>query len=410
VWIHVPSNVSACAPVERDSISASDWLFPTLEQSAGWNGKLMPSRSWYAACRKVRWMTRLCGQISEPSTASRGVEQWIASLRDTRASHSPMRVSDLAKTIRDTFGLTSNESWSRLARRTSCARTLTVISLWGSSKSMESYENWASRLRLLWSARQMWRQTIDGNDFSSWPTIKATDADHSGPNQRDSAGNPALAMAADQWQTPTGSMIGSRRQVGATEREDLLPKQATNWIKPSTDDRPTKNKNRNLGFQVDNWDGPALSSQTSAKDSPTTNVSAQIAESTTPNAHALDQQKMTLNTEKSTAFSLGGDWPTLGANDHKGTAKPGQRRGQLDEAAEQKWNSPPTHQSPATTKDGGESSKSTKRLNRRFVCWLMGWPMNWSDIDATNCGYSETELFLRRRRWRLRALLHSLTK
>lgn len=33
-------------------------------------------------------------------------------------------------------------------------------------------------------------------------------------------------------------------------------------------------------------------------------------------------------------------WPTAGANDWKGTAKPGQRRGQLDEAAEQKWPTP----------------------------------------------------------------------
>ena len=31
------------------------------------------------------------------------------------------------------------------------------------------------------------------------------------------------------------------------------------------------------------------------------------------------------------------NWPTPGANDHKGTAKLGQRRGQLDEATEQKF-------------------------------------------------------------------------
>lgn len=37
---------------------------------------------------------------------------------------------------------------------------------------------------------------------------------------------------------------------------------------------------------------------------------------------------------------LSSAWPTAGANDHKGAARPGQRRGQLDEAAEQLWSSP----------------------------------------------------------------------
>src|SRR5207253_8086609 len=35
-----------------------------------------------------------------------------------------------------------------------------------------------------------------------------------------------------------------------------------------------------------------------------------------------------------------GHRPTAGANDGKGTAKPGQRRGQLDEAAAQLWSTP----------------------------------------------------------------------
>ena len=108
--------------------------------------------------------------------------------------------------------------------------------------------------------------------------------------------------------------------------------------------------------------------------------------------------------------------PTPGAHDHKGTAKEGQRRGQLDEAAEQKWQTPSSsewggtpeqhlerkkaaiakgekmglvvtglhnqiqsfpysHQAPATSTPGPESSPQTRRLNPRFVCFLMGWPM-----------------------------------
>lgn len=55
------------------------------------------------------------------------------------------------------------------------------------------------------------------------------------------------------------------------------------------------------------------------------------------------------------AFSL---WPTAGANDHKGSAKPGQRRGQLDEAAEQLW------KTPRTLTGGGESAERKQALGR----------------------------------------------
>ena len=53
-------------------------------------------------------------------------------------------------------------------------------------------------------------------------------------------------------------------------------------------------------------------------------------------------------------------WPTPGANDYKGSYQPGQRRGQLDEATEQKW-------------AGGKA-----KLNPNFVEWMMGWPVGWT--------------------------------
>jgi len=48
-----------------------------------------------------------------------------------------------------------------------------------------------------------------------------------------------------------------------------------------------------------------------------------------------------------------GLWPTAGANDWKGTAKPGRRRGQLDEAAEQLWATPS-----ASVANDGEGPKT----------------------------------------------------
>lgn len=77
-------------------------------------------------------------------------------------------------------------------------------------------------------------------------------------------------------------------------------------------------------------------------------------------------------------------FPTPGANDYKGSAKLGQRRGQLDEAAEQKFHMPLP--APETTSPGPQSSNagpgshrpSKRRLSPIFVSWLMGFPLGWA--------------------------------
>ena len=69
-------------------------------------------------------------------------------------------------------------------------------------------------------------------------------------------------------------------------------------------------------------------------------------------------------------------WPTAGANDYKGSSQPGQRRGQLDEAAEQ------IHSHLGQKEIGQRSEKtSTPRLNPRFVEWLMGFPYGWISLE-----------------------------
>lgn len=90
-----------------------------------------------------------------------------------------------------------------------------------------------------------------------------------------------------------------------------------------------------------------------------------------------------------------GLWPTAGANDWKGSSKPGQRRGQLDEAAEQLF--PCSRPDPETPPAGSASSPpgptSRRQLNVRFVTWLMGLPAGWVDeipIESRSLKHWET--------------------
>ena len=76
------------------------------------------------------------------------------------------------------------------------------------------------------------------------------------------------------------------------------------------------------------------------------------------------------------------NWPTAGANDWKGTAKPGQRRDQLDEAAEQTFphdrvNSTDGENSCEADPTSRPHSPKKMRLNYRFTERLMGFPESW---------------------------------
>jgi len=112
-------------------------------------------------------------------------------------------------------------------------------------------------------------------------------------------------------------------------------------------------------------------------------------------------------------------WPTTTTTDHKGSSMPGQRRGQLSEAAEMRWPSPTsmdsvssgsanyektlTHNPGTTLTDvavrrshsghhvqttpmngdtsstDGQTSRHRHQLNPRFVEHLQAWPLGWTD-------------------------------
>lgn len=195
------------------------------------------------------------------------------------------------------------------------------------------------------------------------------------------------------WQTPSDPKNTSRRQEGAEHREDMLPRQASNWPTPNTCDRGPEMRDKK---DARGSGGADLQTWAQNWSTPTSAVA-------TGGAPQDSKQKRDLRLDIA-------NWPTPGANDHKGTAKLGQRRGQLDEAAEQKWHTPMGNdkdipymtrngkkiqvlvgqaqslcslQDPATSTPGKASSQSVPnllpRLNPRFVAWLMGLPPWWTE-------------------------------
>ena len=332
MWIYIPSTL--CRSAQESEASTSDLNLQQTERlarSVSLNGKLSRPQSWRRAWKKKPWLRVLSGATLEPSTASRGVESWISSLADIRASRSAPPESVLERTMLATYGQRSLESLKRRNAASSSSRMSQVISHWDSPKFSEIWKEWVSDIRQACLRRRKSAQVIDANEclFSVSET--------------------------SEWATPRTITGGAESQ----QRKQELGRKRSG--------------------------GGDLQAQTQA-------------------------------------------WPTPCSTDHCGSAKLGQRRGQLSEATEVNFQI--SHQAQETSTHGEESSSnipnwpqrsqnwqtpaacdgeggtleiregangkyklgdqvgSRKRLNPIFTEWMMGWPLGWTDfarVEMESC-------------------------
>jgi hypothetical protein len=346
-------------------------------------------------------------------TAQHGVVRWILSLVATRASRSAKPVEGLASVMSGIYGrrlLASLRKWSPA----SCSlRTCQGTYRSASTLFATTFTEWAFALRQDCSLRQKSARRIAANACSSsasWPMATAGDAKSSG--------------AAGYG--PTATHHVGTTLTDATER--LLT-----WPTPNA---ASDRRNRGTGVdpKIRAEQGRQIMLQDVVKVWPTPRTITGGGEST--------QRKQELGR----TASGGGDlqaasqtWPTPGANDHKRSAREGQRMGQLDEAAEQLWPTPQgsmtagedlratwtpgekpvredgrvlqtalttctqiwdrSRPGPPTPSPGGGSSSrgptSRPRLNPTFVEWLMGLPLGWTDFAPSATEWSRWSLLMR---------------
>jgi len=408
VWINVPSTISPCVQAEPDSTSAWSWLWEAFARSAGSNGKPSPASTWRRLWKRAAWFRLLCGRICEPSTAALGVESWIASLRATRASRSASPASVVDRTILDTYGPTCVESLAKWNRQSCFSKTCPATSAPDSPRSPRTLKAWATRLRQdcsrrrksaqatgasgcsssLWRSPTSYQPGVDVNKLVTksgdaatgvnqrlylnglhrtvglpqqtrlWQTIKASDGEKGGPNQRDGKGNPYLPMQASLWPTP-------RTITGGAESAE---------------------RKKELG-RMDSGGGDL---QAAARNWPTPRAEERCQYNSRDDHVALSRSVTT--------------WPTPSTRDYRTpNSQDSQQRRNADSKRGQQLSNFASHNSshlvPTTSTDGGKCSESTAhlpRLNPLFVCWLMGWPR----IAPGGFGFTETEWSHYRRRMR----------
>lgn len=352
MWIYLPSTL--CQSAQESEVLTSDLNSQQTErlaQSVSLSGKLSRPQSWRLAWKRKRWIRVLSGAILEPSTASRGVESWIASLAAIRVNRSQAQVSDLVKMIRDTYGLRSVESLRRSNLASCSSRMSQVISHWDLPTFSEIYKKWVSDVRRDCLQRRKSARRIDASDslFSAWPTVTAqAEARVLTGAPRGSRKNPTIMDAVENWPTPRVSCANGK------------------WVAKNGKDYG------HLETTAENWPTPRAACPGSRKEG--------------TGGKVLEEQAQ--------------NWPTPMAEDLQDAGSP---NGMKTLARETK-NFQISHQDQETSTHGEESSNTMKnsrrRLNPVFTEWMMGWPVGWTDFAPV-----EMALSLWSRRMRSRLLL-----
>lgn len=309
MWLYLPSKSLRSAPawecLEKDCEQGSDTWATRLAPSVSWSGKPIQPRHLRLAAKKAAWTTLLSGPTFSPSTVDVGVEQWIASLRASRAKTSAWPAGVLGLMAADqASSSTSSTSQTIAVREASFWRMLqasllpqpplwtkpappimpptplsTELLLW--VEKMDAYSN--ARQPASWgsfptaggmrSGSLFQRPTLapvmavpDGfasHGDEKWQTPKASEEESgSGLNGR---GEPKLKAQAISWMTPSVSNAQGNEYTRDRGQEGLerltLTGQANQWQTPQTSDMngarvPDGKRALGLNTQTTSWPTP----------------------------------------------------------------------------------------------------------------------------------------------------------
>ncbi len=351
MWLHIPKTYYPCTQAEAASTLDSKWLYQQLEQSVTLRETSHQSQYWRKQSNKGTWMTRLFGQIPEPSTANAGVEKWIGSLADSHASHGRLRGVAQAKKMKGGSGMTSAASFAAFDPGASSWKTFQVSLLdMELIPYSETFPKWGTMLSGEASRPQAWAQITEGSVSSSWRTAAASDGEGGvkkmteGSNSKYKLRDHSVEMMI-QWMTPNTLDGIAARSIKAIKKQF----QTT---------RKGRNTPANLREQV----LPQMHPSAWAKKKTVKNPLAEDA--------ALQRQ---LNFQ----FFPQDQAPARG-----------NKYSVLTRITRPQW--------------------KKLRLNPMFVEWLMGWPRGYTDL--TGLEYSETGSYLRRQLTHLGCLLNKQKK
>ena len=235
VYLYVPGSEDW----SWDSESSGPSYAPYVTLSAKPTQRPYSARVWQTR----PWIKLLWPTIFNPSMADRGVESFIASLRESLASHSVSQADAKAKQTSDGLERTSSESLMRFDLESSSWRMSQGSLLEDSTPSSQDWKKLKqggarSGVCFVRTEQSAPRTAVSGSSWSrnEYPTPSATPygtSQNEGqvPHKRATKGTPSLETWAKQWPTPTKAIAdgGQSSRSGDRKDEKLLTGMAKGW-------------------------------------------------------------------------------------------------------------------------------------------------------------------------------------
>ena len=423
-WLYIPSKsvpASACsekAPAPHSTFSAS-----SIEPFATWSGKPLQPRSLPALWKREPLIRRLSGLTYSHSTAQRGADAWISSLRASRAKTSALPAAAPASmasapacsstsSTSPTIAMRKGSFW-----RTSAPSLLPPPPLWTKPKATSknaqppaSWENWPTAggtrngslfLRPTWAPATGAHGGSASPGGGRWDTPDCMpEAPNTGSNRKAQPaglGNQARMVTAGTWPTPDTGRERTNRSAspGAADRPTialaaklLATPNAHDGRRPGADLKSTQGGNLNRDAVM--WMTPTTQS---AKGVDYQRVKGK-------NVLILDGQAKALMEQWPTPASRNYHTPNRQSLQERGQGSKGE---QLPNFVEHHFSHPVL-----STIDGRPLSPTDRTLHRRlnpaFACWLMGWPIWWTNPALTSCVRLEMASYRCRLQWHLSSL------
>lgn len=388
------------------------------------------------------------------------MERWIALWRDFPASRGAPPESRPEKTTSAGYGLTSLAQFQKLNRHCAGSRTCPDLFLGvDSNPSLLTLPGSGSMRSGVICQQAPLALPMSASASSSWPTATAQDSESSGGSAYPKGRNTTLTDAAQrEWPTPNvpnggrtsiapnwaspkaedAESAGMRHARGVA---DTLTAQTALWQTPSSENFRSRGGDRKdepgLDRQETRWPTPdALRGGPETEESKAAratgggtapNLQAAAKNWPTPDASLLNDGQTEEARAKRKARELlknyngngGGEplayvartWPTPAARDVKGdysdeamTRKDGKTRDDLLPNVASRF-SPPGQRTSDGPASSSEIPRERLRLNPAFVCWLMGWPLFWTQLEPISCGSAATASWRSKLRRRLSCLL-----
>lgn len=404
MWIYVPGQPLASALDKLESSWALSLQESGLLPSLMLNAKPMRSRTLPASWKRNAWLRHLSGLTCEPSVMRDSANTWKTSRFGSCAEvilvdPSPSPAGSVAQMTLDIYGPRLLRRLARIGRPSVFSRMSQPTLDLGIPKCEPTFEEWVTELRKDCSRRANLAAAIVGSGCSSsqWQTMSVEDASREGSAEayleyinggrttqcrlRNQAAMWPTAQAHDLHGPKTPEQIAAMRDrtaAGVSNLNEVAQQWPTAMAADDGHKVTCKSKQSGLIGAAYLFSCPAPENSTDGgKSSPNAPISRPPeAESTNICGRLLPMGSMP------------------GLNPSQDRDAPCISSLAMEVATLRRW--------AAHNRSSRQYRRSAElpRLNPAFVGWLMGFPSDWTHIEATGSGYMATQLSRWSRRMR----------